>query len=99
MKEHFKGPMRRLDEVELTFVSPNQNYPILNVPNEKFILPFEFAWPKLTGDAELMINQIMVDLLNPQVMQTNNDSVRRIRAAIWLYLDVTFENRSARINV
>ena len=99
MKEHFKGPMRRLNEVELTFMSPNQNYPILCVPNEKFILPFEFAWPKLTGDAELMINQIMVDLLNPQVMQTNNDSVRRIRAAIWLYLDVTFENRSARINV
>ena len=99
MKEHFKGPMRRLDEVELTFVSPHQTYPILHVPNEKFILPFEFAWPKLTGDVELMINQIMVDLLNPQVMQSNNDSVRRIRAAIWLYLDVTFQNRTPRINV
>lgn len=64
-----------LDQVEISFSNPAHDYSINRPFNEKFQLPFDFVWPKVAGDAELMVNQIMIDLLNPAVMSQTNDKV------------------------
>ena len=65
----------KLDTMEISLTNPSHDYSINRPPNEKFILPFDFAWPRLVGDAELVLFQLMIDLRNASLMQKTNRSV------------------------